>query len=248
VGPAGAARRAGEVVGEGKRKCRIARVGRMAGQILSRPGPSAAACENLPNWLISNRIDQHQIFSANCSYHFSRIATLRLCRRNKRHQRVLAMGPGIARPARPYRHVGISSLSDEERSCHPERTGPQTFFSLGVVSRRICSCFSSAIPVYRALPRVLARPKCRSPYQPRASANSFRLHLAVRNSRRMWCLQLKALRKPLKTLRLFTDTPSPRGGGYGASCLAGHALAGRPHRRVTGIARRAQICVICAFF
>src|ERR1700733_3089809 len=25
--------------------------------------------------------------------------------------------------------------------CHPERTGPQTSFSLGVVSRRICGCF-----------------------------------------------------------------------------------------------------------
>src|SRR5271166_310605 len=27
--------------------------------------------------------------------------------------------------------------------CHPERTGPQTFFSLGVVSRRICGCTSA---------------------------------------------------------------------------------------------------------
>jgi hypothetical protein len=26
--------------------------------------------------------------------------------------------------------------------CHPERKGPQTFFSSGVVSRRICGCTS----------------------------------------------------------------------------------------------------------
>src|SRR5580698_3048582 len=33
-------------------------------------------------------------------------------------------------------------------TCHPERKGPQTFFSLGVVSRRICgcSCFNSRDP------------------------------------------------------------------------------------------------------
>ena len=32
--------------------------------------------------------------------------------------------------------------------CHPERTGPQTYFSLGVVSRRICGCFSAEISQY----------------------------------------------------------------------------------------------------
>ena len=32
--------------------------------------------------------------------------------------------------------------------CRPERTGPQMFFNLGVVSRRICGCFSVAISQY----------------------------------------------------------------------------------------------------
>jgi hypothetical protein len=31
--------------------------------------------------------------------------------------------------------------SYQNNFCHPERTGPQTYFSLGVVSRRICGCF-----------------------------------------------------------------------------------------------------------
>jgi len=30
----------------------------------------------------------------------------------------------------------------KEMNCHPERKGPQAHFSLGVVSRRICICFS----------------------------------------------------------------------------------------------------------
>ena len=34
----------------------------------------------------------------------------------------------------------LSLKSTAELSCHPERTGPQTSFSLGVVSRRICGC------------------------------------------------------------------------------------------------------------
>ena len=33
-------------------------------------------------------------------------------------------------------------LEAQKRRCHPERKGPQAFFSLGVVSRRICGCFS----------------------------------------------------------------------------------------------------------
>ena len=31
-------------------------------------------------------------------------------------------------------------MSPLPKGCHPERTGPQAFFSLGVVSRRTCIC------------------------------------------------------------------------------------------------------------
>ncbi len=37
----------------------------------------------------------------------------------------------------------IRTTSAYPQLCHPEQTGPQTFFSLGVVSRRICGCFSA---------------------------------------------------------------------------------------------------------
>ena len=39
----------------------------------------------------------------------------------------------------------LSCLRNSQQSnrCHPERTGPQAIFSLGVVSRRICSCLSN---------------------------------------------------------------------------------------------------------
>ena len=42
----------------------------------------------------------------------------------------------------PFIRSELNSTSPSPKSCHPERTGPQTLFSLGVVSRRICGCFS----------------------------------------------------------------------------------------------------------
>ena len=44
-----------------------------------------------------------------------------------------------------------------EVRCHPERTGPQTPFSLGVVKRRICGCFSAGCARCLALALVLRR-------------------------------------------------------------------------------------------
>jgi hypothetical protein len=46
--------------------------------------------------------------------------------------------PG-ARPIQPP----VPEIPNKSRCCHPERTGPQTLFSLGVVSRRICGCSSA---------------------------------------------------------------------------------------------------------
>jgi hypothetical protein len=44
---------------------------------------------------------------------------------------------GRRRRAPRFSFAGCRSSAN---SCHPERTGPQTLFSLGVVSRRICFC------------------------------------------------------------------------------------------------------------
>ena len=62
--------------------------------------------------------------------------------------------------------------------CHPERKGPQTYFSLGVVSRRICFCFrrnpsnnkafqGGTIQTARSIlqPRRLPKPLHRAPLQ-----------------------------------------------------------------------------------
>jgi len=44
------------------------------------------------------------------------------------------------------RRTCCCSLSTPPRTCHPERTGPQAYFSLGVVSRRTCCCSLSTPP------------------------------------------------------------------------------------------------------